>query len=165
MIEKNKYSFFTIWLILIFIFAGSAYSQSTKLVTKSGSFHEDLILQKGDQQSVELRQEGEWQRAFIFQTGLGQAANVKQSGISNLAFIHQMLNVKVDSTQSAIVTQYGFDNILLIGQSGSHNATYLQSGTGNTLFYYQQSDSLNGESSEVNIKQKGNGNRATVSQN
>ena len=113
-----------------------------------------------------MRQDGERQRAFIFQTGFGQSADVWQSGISNLVFIHQMLNnVKGDSTQTARLTQSGFNNILFVGQSELNRASFLQEGSGNTIFYHQESDSAKTQSSEINIKQTGNGNRATIIQN
>jgi len=165
MINKKTFLLFISFILIIFIFTGSAYSQSTKTVTKSGTGHEDLIIQKGDQQSAGLNQEGERQRAFIFQAGVGQAANVNQSGGSNLAFIYQMLNVKRDSTQIARLTQTGFNNFLFVNQSELNRASFSQNGTGNTIFYHQKSDSLEGQPSKINIKQTGSGNSATVIQN
>jgi len=165
MINKNEYFLFVVWLIIFFAIADKAWSQSTKNVSKSGSFHEYLIIQEGDQQSVDLRQDGEWHRAFIFQAGFGQAANVNQSGGSNLVFIRQRLNVMGDSIQAATVTQSGFNNFLLVDQSDLNRASFIQKGTSNTLFYHQNSDSSKSKSSKINIKQKGNGNQATVIQN
>ncbi len=165
MINKSEYILFVAWLIIFFAIADKARSQSTKYVSKSGSFHEHLIIQKGDQQSVDLRQDGEWHRAFIFQAGFVQAANVNQSGGNNLVFIRQRLNIIGDSTQAAIVTQSGFNNFMFVDQSDLNPASFIQKGTSNTLFYHQNSDSSKSKSSKINIKQNGNGNRATVIQN
>lgn len=165
MIKKNEYFLFVVWLIILFTIADIARSQSTKHVSKFGLFHKDLIIQEGDQQSVNLGQDGEWHRASIFQTGFGQAANVNQSGGSNFVFIHQMLNVMGDSLQAATVTQSGFNNFMLVDQSDLNRASLMQKGTGNTLFYHLNSDSSKSKSSKINIKQNGNGNRATVIQN
>ena len=122
-----------ITLVLAFT-AEITYSQSTKTVTKSGTDHQDTIIQKGDKQSTTLSQHGIGQHSFVIQQGYGQDANLNQSGVKNFAFIYQLLNNKHDNTQVAILKQSGLNNYLYLLQADLSNVQVTQDGTGNYFF-------------------------------
>ena len=161
----NIYSNIGIIILMILFFTNSAFAQNTKNVTQQGENNRDLILQQGDSLTVDLFQFGTDQTAMVVQQGKRSTTRLSQAGTGNLAWVMQLLEMDAAAGDTLHASQSGLNNTLLLFGIVAGSSDIRQTGDRNSLLLLQQADSTKTKGSRINVKQTGNGNRATIIQN
>jgi hypothetical protein len=161
----NTYRMLILISFMVSLSVDSGFAQNTKNVTQQGENNRDLILQQGDNLTVDLFQFGTDQVAMVVQQGKRSTTRLSQAGTGNLAWVMQLLEMDAAAGDTLHASQSGFNNTLLLLGIVAGSSDIRQTGDRNSLLLLQQADSTKTKGSRINVKQTGSGNRATIIQN